>query len=120
MHRVLILYPEHSFRKTLWLALVKMGYEVFEAVNIHEATKLHRCLPADALVADLRGRCEDDLMEIRAFHRNHLGFRVIQFSPQRDGALDSDSLKRKLSEILEAHTSDISGGSWLSGIVSGS
>ena len=112
MHRILLLYPELSFRKLLWLALVKMGYEVVEAANPREAAKLNRCLPADVIIADLRGCCAEDLVEIRTFHRNPLSFSVIQFSPQRRHELDSDSLKSELSQVLEAHAAHNWGAAW--------
>ena len=105
MHRIMLLYPDHLFRKTLWLALVKMGYEVVEAANPREAERLDRFLPADALVADLRGSCEEDLVQLQGIRRSHRGLKIFQFSPQRRYAVDSDFLKRELAEVLESHVS---------------
>jgi DNA-binding NtrC family response regulator len=96
MHRILILYPDPSFRKKLWLALVKMGYDVVEAANTSEAKTLHRHLPADMLITDLRGCRDCEIAGLRSLHRHHPILRIVQFTPGFMARRDPACLMREL------------------------
>jgi DNA-binding NtrC family response regulator len=71
MGRILLMDSDHSFRKTLWLALVKLGYEVVEATNGKEAVRLQRYLPADVLMTDVITKETEGLATIREFKRSY-------------------------------------------------
>lgn len=77
MPRILIVESDHSLRKMLWLAFVRMGYEVVEAVNRREALKLHRCLPADLLMTDA---IPDQSRLIQEFRHCHPQVKIIAIS----------------------------------------
>lgn len=97
MPRIIIVEGDHSFRKMLWLTLVKMGYEVVEAVNGSEAMKLHRCLPADVLMTDLIMPDQGGLKTIQEFHRRHPQVKIIAISSEaRTSAQDSLRTARML------------------------
>lgn len=82
MPRIIIVEGDHSFRKMLWLTFVKMGYEAVEAVNGSEAMKLHRCLPADLLMADLIMPERDGLETIHEFHHRYPQVKIIAISSE--------------------------------------
>jgi DNA-binding response OmpR family regulator len=80
MPRILIVDDDHSFRKMLWLVLVKWGYDAVEAANGKEAEKLHRFLPADLLLTDLIMPEQEGLETIQQFRRLHPAVKIIAMS----------------------------------------
>lgn len=51
--RILVIDDDPSIRQTLHIALTKAGYEVFEARDGEEATRLWRARGADLVITDL-------------------------------------------------------------------
>lgn len=101
MPRILIMYADGWFRKKLWLALVKIGYEVIEAVNIQEALRLNRYLPADVLLTD---RSTPETERFSAMTPGQRRIRVVMFSPVEDRdkiVLPCDQIDRIAVQIGE-------------------
>lgn len=67
--RILVIDDDPSIRHTLHIALTKAGYEVLQAQDGEEATRLWRAKGADLVITDLHMPDKDGLeviMELRA------------------------------------------------------
>ena len=95
MPRILIVDEDLSFRKAVWLALVKLGYEVVEAANGQEAVKLHRVLPADVLMTELVMPEQKGLEIIRAFRLGHRALKIIAIAGGQMGGRGTSIAAKK-------------------------
>src|SRR6185503_15672655 len=90
MARILIVDDDDAFRQMLRLTLMKMGYDVVEAVNGKEAIKRYVGMPADVVITDLIMPEQEGLETIQEFRRRYPAVRIVAMSG--GGRIDAQNI----------------------------
>jgi CheY-like chemotaxis protein len=89
MASILLVDDDEQFRKMLSEVLRRAGYDVQEACNGNEATRMYRSHRTDLVITDLIMPDKEGLETIREIRQDNPGVRIIAMSGgDRNGNID--------------------------------